>query len=110
MFKRTLMLIGCLLLSACAEGNVADVIARDAAKSVVRPIIVENLPGVPPDLVTDCIIDNASAAEIITLARAATSKQVSQDTIDTVVGIARRPEVIQCAADEGLSALLNAAA
>jgi len=95
-----------LLLAGCGEGSLPDIVARQAAKAVVRPIIVEKLPGVPPDLVTECIIDNATAAELTSLASDAATG-VSPQTTETVVAIAGRPEAIECVTREGLPLILN---
>lgn len=94
----------CLMLAACAEGSLPDVVARDAAKSVVRPIVAENLPGVPADLVTDCIVDNATNDELLTLAGAAVTG-VEPGIAATVIRIAQRPETLQCAGQSALAAV-----
>lgn len=94
------------LLAGCGEGSLPDIVAREAAKGVVRPIIVEKLPGVPPDLVTECIIDNASAAELTTLASEAATG-ISPRSTEIVVDIAARPEAIDCITREGLPLILN---
>jgi len=95
-----------LALAACAEGTPADIVARQAAKSVVRPIVVEKLPGVPPDLVTECLIENMSAGEISTLAQEAATG-VSPRSTQIVVDVATRPEAIECVTREGLPLILN---
>ena len=59
-----------LLLAGCdAANDAADAIARDRAKAVVNGIVAQRFPGVTVAPVTDCIIDAASAGEIITIAR-----------------------------------------
>ena len=73
---------------------------------MVRPIVVEKLPGVPPDLVTECLIDNMSAGEISTLAQEAATG-VSPRSTQIVVDVATRPEAIECVTREGLPLILN---
>ncbi len=94
-----------LALAAC-DVNPVDVVAREAAKSVVRPIVVDKLPGVPPDLVTECLIDNMTAGEISTLAQEAATG-ISPRSTEIVVAVARRPEAIECVTREGLPLILN---
>ena len=90
-----------LLLAACTPA-MQDALARDAAKRAVRPVLEEQFPGIPVEPATDCIIDNASADEILTLAAdAATGPTAS--TVEIVSRIATRPEAVQCLLREGLS-------
>jgi hypothetical protein len=89
-------------LSACdAAGRAADVVARDRAKNVVNAVVASNFPGVNAAPVTDCIIDAASAAEIIRIAGASVTGVTPEITRDVIV-IARRPEAVQCIARNSL--------
>lgn len=91
-------LAAALLIPACAgTGGGADALARAQAKQVVNGILARRLPGVNAAQVTDCIIDAASAPEIIAIARA-TVTGVTRSTVQQVVAIARRPESVQCIA------------
>ena len=93
------------LLAAC-NSPLADEIARDAAKRSVNPVIAARFPGVPLAPTTDCIIDNASAGEILQLASAAGSG--ANDTATRIVlDVAARPDTIHCIATNGLPVLLN---
>jgi hypothetical protein len=94
-----------LFLASCAD--MQDQIARDAARAAVRPVLAERFPGVPLEPAVDCIINNASAGEIVRLARAGATQQVSPETTTLVVDIATRPETIRCLATDGLTALLR---
>ncbi|MCP5088582.1 MAG: succinate dehydrogenase [Rhodobacteraceae bacterium] len=94
-----------LALSGCEAGQaVVDEAARSAAKSVVTPIVETNFPGLPASLISDCVIDNASAGEIFTLAKA-TQLGVTPQTTQTVVDIASRPETLKCISAVTLSEL-----
>ena len=101
--------LACLLcaaaLSACA-GPSADAVARSAAKSAVNPVLASRFPGIPLEPATDCIIDNATAAEIITFARAA-GGGASEATARLVLDVASRPDTIACLATDGLPVLLQ---
>lgn len=93
------------LLAAC-NSPLADEIARDAAKRTVNPIVAARFPGVPLAPATDCIIDNASAGEILQLASAAGTG--ANDTATRIVlDVAARPDTIRCIATQGLPVLLN---
>jgi hypothetical protein len=97
--------IGALLaLAACAD--VQDQLARDAARSAVRPALAENFPGIPLEPASDCVINNASASELTRLALAAGQSTVSPQTSELVVEIATRPETIRCLATDGLAPFL----
>lgn len=94
-----------VFLAGCAE--LQDQIAQDAARSVVRPVLAERFPGVPLEPATDCVIDNATAAEILSLAADAATGQPDEGTVETVLVIVSRPETITCLATEGLPVLLT---
>lgn len=94
-----------LALAACA--GVQDQIARDAARTTVRPVLAERFPGVPLEPASDCVIDNASASEITRLALTAGQSTISPDTQALVVEIATRPDTIRCLATDGLAPFLR---
>lgn len=93
------------LLAGCAE--VQNEVAREAARNAVRPVLADRLPGVPLEPATDCIINNATAAEILSLAGDAAQGAPDAGTVDTVIAIGTRPETITCLATEGLPVLLT---
>lgn len=93
------------LLAACTPAQ-QDELTRDAAKRAVRPVLAERLPGVPVEPATDCIIDNATSREILSLAADAVTGPTA-NTVEIVSDIATRPETIRCLATEGLPALLT---
>ncbi|SFJ38923.1 hypothetical protein [Jannaschia pohangensis] len=98
-------LIPVVLLAACNTA-IGTEVSRSAAKSVVNPIVAERFPGVPLEPTTDCIIDNASGDEIVTLATSAATRD-DQTATQLVLDIARRPDTIQCIATNGLPVLIN---
>lgn len=91
------------VLTGCnAMNDAADNLARDRAKTVVNGVVDRQFPGVNAAPVTDCIIDVASANEILTIAGASVSG-VTQSTVDQVLEIARRPEAVQCIAENSMT-------
>lgn len=104
---------GLLLPIVLATGLVAgcspqsqDQLARGAAKSVVARAATERLPGVPVEPYTDCIIDNASSRQILTLA-ADTVTGPTASTWEVISGIARKPATLECFLRAGMSGMLG---
>ncbi|MEB8388657.1 succinate dehydrogenase [Rhodobacteraceae bacterium KMM 6894] len=99
-------LIALTTLGACSAANdAADTIARDRAKSVVNSVVADKMPGLNAAPVTDCIIDAASAGEIVSIAGASVTG-VTSSTVQDVLTIAQRPEAVQCIAQNSMT-LLN---
>ncbi len=102
------LVLACLAvagLTACEAGNqVADTLARERAKAVVNTVVAQRLPGVNAAPITDCIIDAASAREIVQIASASVTG-VTPEVAQQVIGIAQRPEAVQCIAQNSLTLL-----
>ncbi len=89
-------LVGSLALSGCMSGdNLVQDASRSAAKSVVTPIIADRFPGKNTAAYSDCVIDNATTDEIVSLARDSVTG-VDNGTVQTVVGIASRRGTLEC--------------
>ncbi|WP_417729258.1 succinate dehydrogenase [Roseovarius sp.] len=94
-----------LALGACeATNQVADTLARERAKSVVNTVVAQRFPGLNAAPITDCVIDAASAGEIIQIAGASVTG-VTPETTQQVITIAQRPEAVQCIAQNSLTLL-----
>jgi hypothetical protein len=105
MLRAAYLALAAVTLMGCSVG---EEVARDQARDVVDPIVAEKFPGVPAKPITDCVIDNATLKEILTLSAAAgTGNNVKAAEI--VGGIVSRPETIKCIAVKGLPALLQGA-
>ncbi|MCV6591952.1 MAG: hypothetical protein OIF48_03300 [Silicimonas sp.] len=94
-----------LLLAACTAEQQND-LARDAAKTAVRPVLADRLPGVPVDPAVDCVIDNATAGELLSLAGDAVTGPTA-NTVEITSDILARPETLTCLATQGLPPLLS---
>lgn len=95
-YKSLIALAALTVVSACTQAqDVADQLARQQAKQVVNSQIASIVPGVDLTFATDCVIDNASAQEIFTLARASVTG-VSAASGQLITEIAARPDTIQC--------------
>ena len=102
---RRVVIIAVLALSGCGAANdAADAVARDRAKVVVNGVVDDRFAGVNAAPVTDCIIDAASAGEIIQIAGASVTG-VTQSTVEQVLEIAGRREAVECIAENGLALL-----
>jgi hypothetical protein len=95
------------VLGGCVESHPADLIAREAAKDAVRPVLQHRLPGVPVEPAVNCVIDNASAGEILRLARAGAAGVPDPATVDIAIAILRRQATIDCLATDGLAPFLR---
>ncbi len=84
-----------MAVAAC-DTPVGTAVARESARGVVNNVVETRFPGVPITPVTDCIIDNASGSEIVSIASDAVARTPSPETVQLVIEIARRPDTIQC--------------
>jgi len=99
------MLVLVLGLLAACTAQTQDQVARASAKTVVNSILASRFPGVPTAPVTDCVIDNATAGEILTLGSAALTG-VTASTQSTVTTILQRRGTINCIATTGITGVL----
>lgn len=99
-------LCGIGLLAACADDGLADRLARDQARKAINPVLADRFPGVPLEPATNCVINEASASEILRLAKAGTTGLAPEDT-QLVIEIATRPDTVKCLLEDGLSPFLT---
>ncbi len=95
-----------LLAAAACTPQVQDDLTRDAARTAVRPVLEKNFPGVPLEPATDCVIDNATSRELLSLAADAVTGPTA-NTVEITMNILSRPATLECLATEGLPVLLN---
>lgn len=98
-------LLGFVLLAACSP-QAQDQIARNAARSALTPVVLEQFPGVPLEPTLNCLIDNANAQQIRALAADAVLGP-TENTLQITRDIASKPETLRCLATTGLPALLR---
>ncbi len=89
-----------LLFAIGCTSQVQDEVARSAAKEAINPVLAQQFPGLPLNGVADCLIDNATAQEIATLA-ASSATGPTTATADLVGQIAARPETVRCLFEQG---------
>jgi hypothetical protein len=103
MLRLATLILPIALLAGCEAGNqTADNFARERAKSVVNGVVAQKYPRVNAAPVTDCIIDAASAGEILKLAGASVTG-VTQSTVNQVLEIAQRRDSVTCIAENGIA-------
>ncbi|MBW4709669.1 hypothetical protein KX928_17925 [Roseobacter sp. YSTF-M11] len=94
-----LLLPALLLLAACADVQRAtDTAGRNAAKSILPEALAVYFPQVPKQLFqpfTNCIVDNADASEVQSLAADAITG-VDEGTAATIRAVLSRPGTQQC--------------
>jgi hypothetical protein len=99
------ILAALVLVVGCAPAA-QEVVAREAARAAIRPVLAQTFPGVPLEPATDCILDNATTDELVTLASGAVAGPGPQ-TAEVVARVAARPETLNCLATTGLPAILQ---
>lgn len=107
--KLTCLALGALVaLSACVEVQQAtDRAGRDTAKTILPEALAIYFPQVPKQLFTpftNCVVDNADASEVQSLAADAITG-VDQSTADTIRNVLARPQAQQCLRAAAPSAL-----
>jgi hypothetical protein len=101
---RILVLSALLLLAACDVNALGDQAKRKAAESVVQPVMNVDMPAPVAAKATDCVLDNASHAEIEALARDV-GVEAGTLTIANIRKIAARPATQACFAASGVPPL-----
>ncbi|MEM9584579.1 MAG: hypothetical protein AAGA08_15830 [Pseudomonadota bacterium] len=102
---RPLLFVLPLALIGCGEDGLADQLAREQARNAVNPVLAQRFPGVPLEPATNCVINEASASEILQLAKAGATG-VSQTDAELIVQIATRPDTIECLLKDGITPFL----
>ncbi|WP_298970341.1 hypothetical protein [uncultured Roseobacter sp.] len=93
------LLPAALLLSACADVQQAtDTAGRNAAKTALPEALAIYFPQVPKQLFqpfTNCVVDNADASEVQSLAADAVTG-ADENTADTIRSVLARVETQNC--------------
>ena len=93
-----------LLLAACSPQLLADQVTREAAESVVTPVLDDYMTGPQAQGATACVLDNAAPEEIRALARDV-ANVAGTTTVQSVLAIAARPATLACFASVGAPVL-----
>lgn len=76
--------------------TVLDAASRQVARTVINAEMEKRLPGANVAPYTDCVVNNATTAELIDIAQA--SRAGASGTADSVAAIVSRPATTQCIA------------
>ncbi|SNT72669.1 hypothetical protein [Paracoccus seriniphilus] len=82
--------------------TVLDAASRQAARTAINSEMQKRLPGVNVQPYTDCVVNNATTAEMIDIARLAASD--STGAANSVAAIVSRPATTQCIASAASAA------
>lgn len=94
-----------MALPACdVAQQAADDVARGQARRAVNAVVAERFPGADATPVTDCIIEAATAQEILQIAGSSATGAQGEIT-QMVLQIAQRPDAVTCIARNGVSLL-----
>lgn len=90
-------------LAGCASSNaISDSVNRRAARSVVVPVLQNYLTAPQAEAAADCVIANATPAELGSLARDV-GVRAGTLTVQNVIGVVRRPATGACLRQRGVS-------
>ncbi|MEY3307975.1 MAG: hypothetical protein RLZZ413_2013 [Pseudomonadota bacterium] len=98
------VMVMALALAACSPDKLATDLTRRTAKTVVLPVVRNVAPPPADTLATECILSNASNAELNELARNV-GNEAGTLTIQNIRTIAERPSTRACIAGKGLAPL-----
>jgi hypothetical protein len=102
---RAFVLIGAFALAGCdvAQAVVDDAVRQQAEQTIVT-VVESQFPNVNAQPVANCVVDNASTSEILSVAGDSVTG-VDQGTIKTVLDVLKRTETITCIAKNGIGGL-----
>jgi hypothetical protein len=101
---RTFTVLAMSVLAACSPQQLADNVTRQAAETVVTPVLDDYMTGPQAQGATACILDNAAPEEIRALARDVATV-AGTTTVQSVLTIAARPATLACFASVGAPVL-----
>ncbi|SCX99258.1 hypothetical protein [Paracoccus tibetensis] len=84
------------VVTAPVTPTVLDAASRQVATNVINAEMQRRLPGVNVQPYTNCVVSNATTAELIDIAQA--SRAGASGTADSVASIVSRPATTQCIA------------
>jgi HAMP domain-containing protein len=90
------------LLAACSPAEIATDVTRRAARTVVLPVITATTPAPANELATDCVMANATNAELNDLARDV-GNRAGTLTEQNIRMILAKPSTQACIAGKGLA-------
>ena len=85
-------------------GLVPQEITLEPFEQVINTVVERNFPGVNAAPVSNCVVDNATGDEIVTVAEAAVTG-IDDETVATVLDVVKRRDTIDCIASNGIALL-----
>jgi HAMP domain-containing protein len=99
---RWMVVLGLAALSACSPAEIATDVTRKAARTVVLPVVTATTPAPANELATDCVLANATNAELNDLARDI-GNRAGTLTEQNIRNILAKPGTQACIAGKGLA-------
>ncbi len=99
---RWIVLLGLAAFAACSPAEIATDVTRKAARTVVLPVVTATTPAPANELATDCILANATNAELNDLARDV-GNRAGTLTEQNIRMILAKPATQACIAGKGLA-------
>jgi HAMP domain-containing protein len=99
---RGALVLAALALAACSPAEIATDVTRKAARTVVLPVVSATTPAPANELATDCILANATNAELNDLARDV-GNRAGTLTEQNIRMILSKPATQACIAGKGLA-------
>lgn len=105
MKMRAALILSLGLLAACmTPQDMVDREVRQTAEQVINEVVSDQFPGVDASPVSNCVVNNASTAEILTVAKAAVTG-IDAETVDIVLDVIKRRGTLDCIVDNGIALL-----
>ncbi|MCA3488741.1 MAG: hypothetical protein IOD05_14925 [Rhodobacter sp.] len=99
------VMVMAVAIAACSPEELATDLTRSTARTVVLPVVRDAVSPPADTLATECILNNATNAELNVLARNV-GNSAGTLTIQTIRTIAERPATRACLAGQGLPPLV----
>lgn len=103
---RAMLIIGALALSGCdVAQTVVDDTVRQTAENTIVTVVEKQFPNVNARPVANCVVDNASSSEILSIAGDSVTG-IDGDTVSKVLEIVKRPDTVTCIVNNGIGSLI----
>jgi hypothetical protein len=99
-----LVVLSVLSMTACSPQQLADNVTRQAAESVIVPILEDYMPAPQAKGASVCILDNATPDELRMIARDV-AVYAGSSTVQNVLAVASRPATLACFRTIGVTSL-----
>lgn len=100
-----LLPLALIVVAACSPQTMADNVNRRAARTVVVPVLQNYMTAPQAEAAADCVIVNATPAELSALARDV-GVRAGTLTVQNVVNVVRKPATGACMRARGIGPVM----